>query len=82
MKNNQQTTHLHKRAGAVVLLESSAELAKVLVPESADEFWVRWTDLTELVGGVIEKSTLRKKQLGKNRPNAPANSQYHVVRAA
>ena len=46
MKNNQQATHNHKRVGAVVLLESTAELAKVLVAGSGDEFWVKRTDLT------------------------------------
>jgi hypothetical protein len=77
-----QATHSHKRAGAVVLLESTAELAKVLIPASGDEFWVRLTDLTPLVGGVIEESKPGKKQLGKNRPNASPNSHYRVVRAA
>lgn len=82
MKNNQEATHNHKRVGAVVVLESTAELAKVVIPASGDEFWVRLTDLTPLVGGVIEKSKLVKKRLGKNRPNASPNSQYRVVRAA
>ncbi|MGD1211844.1 MAG: hypothetical protein ABR973_10875 [Candidatus Acidiferrales bacterium] len=82
MKNNQQATHNHKRAGAVVVLESTAELAKVLIPASGDEFWVRLTDLTLLVGGVIEKSKLANKRSGKNRPNASPNSQHRVARAA
>ena len=60
MKNN-QATHNHKRVGAVVVLESTAELAKVVIPESGDEFWVRLTDLTELVGGAVEKSKPGKK---------------------
>jgi hypothetical protein len=81
MKNNQQATHDHKRAGLVVLLESTAVLGKVLVPASGDEFWVKLEDLTLLVGGVIEKSKLGKKRLGNNRPVSP-NSQYDVVRAA
>ena len=82
MKNNREITHNHKRAGAVVLLESTAELAKVLVPATGDEFWVRLTDLSQLVGGAIEKSKARKKQPGQNRPNASPNSQYRVVRVA
>jgi hypothetical protein len=82
MKNNQQATHNHKRSGPVVLLESTAELAKVLIPASGDEFWVRLTDLTQLGGDVIEKSKLAKKQLGKNPPNASPDSQYRAVRAA
>jgi hypothetical protein len=63
-----------------VLLESTAELAKILVPLSGDEFWVRLTDLTQL-GGVIEKDKPGKKQSGKSRPNASPNSQYRIVRA-
>ena len=82
MKNNQQATHNHKRAGAVLVLESTAELAKVLVPASGDEFWVKLVDLTLLVDGVIEKSKPAKKQSGKERPNASPNSQYRIVRAA
>jgi hypothetical protein len=80
--NNEQATHNHKRAGAVMLLESTAELAKVVIPASGDEFWVRLADLTQLVGGEIEKSRPAKKQSAKSRPNASPNSQYRVVRAA
>jgi hypothetical protein len=80
--NNEQATHNHKRAGAVILLESTAELAKVVIPASGDAFWVRLTDLTQLVGGVTEKSKPGKKQSVKSRPNASTNSQYRVVRAA
>jgi hypothetical protein len=82
MKNSLPTTHNHKRAGAVVLLESTAVLAKVLIPESGDEFWVKLSDLTQVFGGVIEKSKPGKKQLGESRPNASPNSRYRVVRAA
>ena len=81
MRNNREATHNHKRAGEVVLLESTAELAKVLVPASGDEFWVKLTDLTQL-GAVIEKSKSRKKQPGQDRPSASANSQYRIVRVA
>jgi hypothetical protein len=73
MKNNQPATYNHKRAGAVVLLESTAELAKVLIPGSGDEFWVKLTDLTQLAGGVIEKSKPGNKKLGKSRANASPN---------
>ena len=57
-------------------------MAKVLMPVSGDEFWVRLTDLTPLVSGVIEKSKPSNKPLGKNRPNTSPNSHYRVVRAA
>jgi hypothetical protein len=82
MKNNQQATHNHKRAGSVVLLESTTELAKVLTLGSEDELWVRLTDLTPLVLGVIEKSRPSNKRLGKDYPNASPDSHYHAVRAA
>lgn len=77
-----QATHNHKRAGDVVLLESTAELGRVLVLASGDEFWVKLTDLTQLGGGVIEKSKVGKKQLADNRPIASSNNRNHVVRAA
>jgi hypothetical protein len=82
MKNNPLATHNHKRAGAVTLLESSGELAKVLIPASGDEFWVRLIDLTQLVEGVSEKSPSGRKRSTKTRPNASPNSQYRVVRVA
>jgi hypothetical protein len=83
MKNDiEQATHNHKRAGAVRLLESTNELAKVVVPSSGDEFWVKLTDLTQ-VGSVIEKSKPAKKQSAESRPNATTpKSRYRVVRAA
>ena len=65
-----------------MVLESTAQLAKVLVPARGDEFWVKLADLTLLVDGVIEKSKPGKKQAEKDRPNASPNSQYRVVRAA
>ena len=82
MKNNGPATHVHKRAGAVVLLESTAILAKVLAP-GGDEFWVKLTDLTQVVQGEAGESQTGKRQLGKrDRPTASSNSQYRVVRAA
>jgi hypothetical protein len=62
MKNNQSATHSLKRAGSVVLLESTTVLGKVLNP-SGDEFWVKLSDLTELVDDVISESKQTKKQL-------------------
>jgi len=82
MKNNQSATHNHKRAGLVVLLESTSVLGKVLNPASGDEFWVKLTDLTQLVGGAIDESKPGKKRSGKDLPHASANSRYRVVRAA
>jgi hypothetical protein len=81
MKNNRQATHNHKRAGTVVLLESTAVLGKVLTA-SGDEFWAKLTDLTELASGVIEQNKASKKRRGNDRPIASPSSRYRVVRAA
>jgi hypothetical protein len=81
MKNNQQATHDHKRAGAVVLLQSTAVLGKVLTA-GGDEFWVKLTDLSLLGSGVIEKSKVDKKRLANKHANASPNGQHRVVRAA
>jgi hypothetical protein len=48
MRNMNQATHNHKRVGAVVVLQSTAELAEILVPCSRDHFWVKRSDLTKL----------------------------------
>jgi len=55
MKNVQQATHDHKRVGTVVVLESTGELAKVLIPTTGDEFWVKLIDLTPLSEVVVVK---------------------------
>jgi hypothetical protein len=82
MKNNQQATHNHKRVGAVVLLESTTELGKVLVLAGQDEFWVKLTDLTPFGEDLIGKSTTAQIHRRKNRPNVSADPKYRVVRAA
>jgi hypothetical protein len=82
MKNTQKATHDHKRAGAVVFLESTTGLAKVSVAASGDEFWVKLTDLTPLVEGAVEEAKPSKKRSKKTPPNASANSHYRVGRAA
>jgi hypothetical protein len=48
MKNGEQTTHRHKRLGAVVLLRSTAELAQVLLPASGERLWVKVSELSDL----------------------------------
>jgi hypothetical protein len=82
MMNIPQATHNHKRVGAVVLLESTTELAKVLVLTGEDEFWVRLTDLTPFGDNLIEKSRGTKSHQSKTRPNVSPNPHYRVVRAA
>jgi len=79
MKNTQQATHQHTRAGAVVVLESAEFLAKVLIPGSGDEYWVKVTDLTPLIDGVIPKGKVGKKQV---RKSVPAIHHARVVPAA
>jgi len=77
-----QCTHNHKRSGAVIVLESTNELAKVLIPTSGDEFWVKVIDLTPIVAGVTAEAKPRKKYSSKDRPSASANTQYRTVRVA
>lgn len=52
MKSIHQATHYHKRAGDVVVLQSTSELAQVTTSAS-DTFWVKLTDLTELAEGGV-----------------------------
>ena len=73
MIRNQQATHNHKRVGAVVLLESTTELAKVLVLTSQDEFWVKLTDLTVFGEDLVAKSTTVRSHRGKARPHVSSN---------
>jgi len=60
MKETRQATHTHKRQGGVVVLESTMELAKVVVAGSGDEFWVKLIDLTP-VGAVVVTESKPKK---------------------
>lgn len=48
VKNNNEATHNHKRAGAVIVLRSTAELAEIQIPSSGEHFWVKLIDLTKL----------------------------------
>jgi hypothetical protein len=77
--NQQKATHRHSRAGAVVLLESTNQLAKVLVLDEQDEIWVRLVDLVPFGDGAVQK-TQGKKPVTKDSPNASANSNYRIVR--
>jgi hypothetical protein len=79
MSNIEQATHNHKRAGAVVVLESTAELARIRVLTSRDEFWVKLKDLAELVGGVVPESKPSKKESRANRVNASPTRARRVV---
>jgi hypothetical protein len=54
MKKIPQATHNHKRAGAVVVLQSTAELAQVVTSISGDTFWVKVSDLTQLAGDQVQ----------------------------
>lgn len=70
MSSIEQATHYFKRAGAVVVLQSTAELARIRVLTTGDEFWVKLTDVVELVGGVMPESKPVKK--------APRVSRVHA----
>ena len=60
MNKSNHATHNHKRAGAVVVLQSTAELAEVMVPSNGDHFWVKRADLTKLADGAgLRKSSKR-----------------------
>jgi hypothetical protein len=79
MAENRNATHRHKTRGPVVLLESTAQLARVLVVDQGDEMWVKLADLSEGVHPVSKKTP--RKQSAKDRPNSSANSSYRIVRA-
>ena len=79
MAEKQTPTHRHKTHGPVVLLESTAQLAKVLVVDQGDEIWVKLADLTEGAHAVTKKAT--RKPSAKDRPTSSANSSYRIVRA-
>jgi hypothetical protein len=76
MIRNQQATHNHKRVGAVVLLESTTELGKVLTLVGQDEFWVKLSDLTVFGEDLVAKSTTVRSHRGKTRPHVPSNPPY------
>jgi hypothetical protein len=71
MKAIQQVTHNHKRAGAVVVLQSTEGLAKVLIPTSGEEFWVKRDDLTELVAGGVAGIKSSKKESRADHSSVP-----------
>jgi hypothetical protein len=55
MKKIQEATHNHKRVGAVVVLQSTAELAQIVTVINGDTFWVKLADLTQLGGNQVQK---------------------------
>jgi hypothetical protein len=65
MKNIHQATHNHKRAGAVAVLQSTAELAQV-VTSGNDTFWVKLADLTELGAAVESKGSKKESKARRN----------------
>lgn len=75
--DGRMATHRHKTYGPVVLLESTAQLGKVLVVELGDEVWVKLADLTEGAHAVTKKRVRETKE----RPTSSANSNYRIVRA-
>jgi hypothetical protein len=78
MSENRIATHRHKTHGAVVLLETTAQLAKVLVVDQGDEMWVKLTDLLEGAQAITKKRA--RTSSAKDRPNSSANANYRIVR--
>jgi hypothetical protein len=62
MTKIQQATHNHKRVGAVVVLQSTGELAQVVTPISGDTFWVKAAELTELASNRVEKPSKKSRE--------------------
>ncbi len=79
MTETRTATHRHKTHGPVILLESTAQLAKVLVIEQGDEIWVKLADLTTGAHAVTKKAP--RKSSSKDRPTSSANSNYRIIRA-
>ena len=70
MSNTEQPSHNHKRVGLVVVLELTAELARIRELTAGDEFWVKRTDLTELIDGVVQQSKPSTKEARAGRVKA------------
>ena len=64
MKKIHEATHNHKRAGAVVVLQSTGELAQVVTTIGGDTFWVKLADLTELASDHEEKPSKKSRTSG------------------
>jgi hypothetical protein len=82
MKSIPDATHRHKRLGPVVVLHMSSELAKIVMPVSGDEFWVKISELSELTAEAPAKTKGTKKQSKADRANAAADDRYRAVRVA
>jgi hypothetical protein len=79
MTDSRVATHRHKTHGPVILLESTAQLAKVLVLDQGDEIWVKLSDLTQGAHAVSKKAP--RKASSKDRPTSSANSNYRIIRS-
>ena len=78
MSEHRSATHRHKTRGPVIIIESTAQLARVVAVEQGDEMWVKLSDLTEGAQAVTKK---RSQPKTKDRPSSSANSSYRIVRA-
>jgi hypothetical protein len=78
MSEKGNATHSHRTLGAVLLLESSAELAKVLVVDRDDEIWVKRSDLSEGAQAMLEKHV--RESSARGRLNASANGNHRGLR--
>lgn len=57
MPANRTTIRSHKTEGPVVIISSTAQLAKVLVLDRNDEIWVKRADLSEVTTAILKKPT-------------------------
>jgi hypothetical protein len=78
MPEKPMATHRHKTHGAVLLLETTAQLARVLVVDQGDEMWVKLADLSEGAQPITKKRP--RAPSAKDRPNSSANANYRIVR--
>ena len=79
MADSRTATHRHRTHGLVIVLESTAHLAKVQMVEQGDEMWVKLDDLTEGADAITKKASRKVK--AKDRPTSSANSSYRIVRS-
>jgi hypothetical protein len=79
MSETRNATHWHKTQGAVVLLESTAQLAKILIVDKGEVIWVKLAQLSE-GARKLPKKRARRDAKAKDRPISPADSNHRIAR--
>ncbi len=64
MADTRTATHRHRTHGPVILLESTAQLGKVMAVPQGDEMWVKLVDLTEGAHLVTKKAPRKSQREG------------------